>query len=129
MQNRASVCWIFLGKCFVLRRLQISCRYAPSSLLALPKNLLRNHFAWFCIVTAKAQRFPAFPAASSAELSRRLIRFFTNLVDRALEHAEHALLLLKRSGELLENGGFEFAADVVKFRFDFAPFATLLILG
>ena len=52
MQYPASVCWIFLSKSFVVRRLQISCRYAPSSLLVLPKNLLRNHFARYCMVTA-----------------------------------------------------------------------------
>jgi hypothetical protein len=53
MQNPAGACLIFLRKGFVVRRLQISFRYALSSLLVLRKNLRRNHFARFCIETAQ----------------------------------------------------------------------------
>jgi hypothetical protein len=45
---------IFLRKGFVVRRLQIHEGYAHASLLALRKNLHRNHFPPDRIVTAKA---------------------------------------------------------------------------
>ena len=44
------ICWVFLRRDFVVRRLQIAEGYARASRLALRKNPLRNYFPLVCMV-------------------------------------------------------------------------------
>jgi len=52
MQNLAGACWIFLRRAASCRQLRIATNTRLPALLALHKNLRRNHLTRFCIETA-----------------------------------------------------------------------------